>query len=124
MVSVFPNFVALAHNHLSYGTPICFGVVETILYTHKKANFSSRVHSPAYLRLLVPVRLNIYQQKRNKNTSEPTQRSVHPSAPVLLTKESPRNEISYDISRILEPSPQGLIFSATTYSHHSIISTV
>ena len=45
-----------------------------------------------------------------------TQPLVHPSAPVLLTKYSPRNLISYDlslysasISRILEPSLQGLI---------------
>ena len=49
-----------------------------------------------------------------------TQRSVHPSVPVLLTKDLPRNEISYDSSlhsafifRILEASLQGLISSYT-----------
>ena len=43
-----------------------------------------------------------------------TQCSVHPTAPVLLTKDSIRNEISYEFqppSRILEPSLQGLISS-------------
>ena len=45
--------------------------------------------------------------------------SFHPSVPVLLTKDLPKNEISNafqpqsaSISRILEPSPQGLISSA------------
>ena len=53
--------------------------------------------------------------------------SVYPTAPVLLTKDSPRNEISYDsqppfslhsasISRILEPNPQGLISSVAFIS--------
>ena len=47
-----------------------------------------------------------------------TQRLVHPSVPVLLTKDSPRNEISHDFQppfslhiSNLEPSPQGLISS-------------
>jgi hypothetical protein len=44
-----------------------------------------------------------------------TQRLVHLTAPVLLTKVSIRNYISYDFQppylEILEPSPQGLISS-------------
>ena len=36
-------------------------------------------------------------QKHHISVHTLTQHSVHPTAPLLLTKDSPRNEISYDL---------------------------